>query len=293
MEVYGAAQARTASYDEFFQANYTTLLKWANQITTQDYHLSQDLVHDVYLRFNESNRKPDDVSSPHAYLYTALRNSYITHLRRRTRSRQVSLLDHESADNASLVVDPRIELRVHDELRAVCEYACKRKETSISASVLILRFFHGYFSAEVARVIKRSRNAVEARLMKARKEACEHLTNVADRTDAKIIRNPSSFFSKELISSRGDLLKELREQVFQSRSGQCLSEDCLRFFYKKEVGALGREELSHLVSCRNCLDSVNTALRLPLLKERHPLDTLGPQTTVEAMQLVKYRTAGA
>ena len=293
MGVDRTAQDGTASYDDFFRENYTILLKWANQITRQDHDLSHDLVHDLYVRFNLSKRRPEDVGSPHGYLYTAIRNSYISYVRNKTRTRQVSLPEDELVNEAGLVIDPQTEFSAHDELRTVCEHVCIRKDSSISASVLILRFFHGYYPAEVSKIIKRSRNAVEARLVKARREAYDHLTQRALDTRPLGFRGAQEPVRKEFNYSRGDLLRELREHVFQSRNGPCLSHDWLEYVYKKDVGIVGREELSHLVSCSFCLDDVNKTLDLPLLHDRHPLDTLGNQTAAEVIQLVKYKTAGA
>lgn len=283
MDVYGNTRNESVSYDNFFQENYQTLQRWALQITMYDRELSEDLLHDVYVRFTQRDEQPRDVESVHGYLYVAMKNAYVTYLRRKTRtgSHQLSLLDHEFADNATLIVDPRSAIKVHDELRAVCQYACVRKEKSISASILILRFFHGYFSAEVSRVVNRSRNAVEARLLKARREAAEHLHNpfriekaIASRKDA----------TDETVRVRTDLLLELREQVFLAVTGRCFTPESLNMVYRKARGGLGREELSHLVSCEDCLDTVNAMLHMPRLKDRHPLDTLGPQSIVENLQ---------
>ena len=281
MDVYGNTRSESVSYDHFFQENYQTLQRWALQITMYDRELSEDLLHDVYVRFTQREEQPRDVESVHGYLYVAMKNAYVTYLRRKTRtgSHQLSLLDHEFADNATLIIDPRTAIKVHDELRAVCQYACVRKAKSISASILILRFFHGYFSAEVSRVVNRSRNAVEARLLKARREAAEHLHNPF-RIEKALA--PRKDLPDEKV--RADLLLELRQQVFSAVTGRCFARESLNTVYRKARGGLGREELSHLVSCEDCLDAVNLMLRMPLLKDRHPLDTLGPQSIVENLQ---------
>lgn len=284
--------AENTSYDLFFQENYGTLQRWALQITMYDRELAEDLVHDVYIRFNQRDDLPGDVESVHGYLYVALKNAYVSYLRRKTRagSRQLSLLDHDFADNAWLTIDPRSTIKVHDDLHAICEFACARKASSISASILILRFFHGYFSAEVAKVVKRSRNAVEARLLKARREVAIHLSEPGKAERARNLRGISS---EQLIKNRNDLLWELRQRVFSTVDGRCLSPEMLRVFYRKASGGLARSELSHLVSCEKCLDMVNAMLHLPVLKDRHPLDTLGPQTVVEPLRCNRARAAYA
>lgn len=283
MDVYGNTRGESVSYDHFFQENYQTLQRWALQITMYDRELSEDLLHDVYVRFTQREEQPRDVDSVHGYLYVAMKNAYVTYLRRKTRtgSHQLSLLDHEFADNAALIIDPRTAIKVHDELRAICQYACVRKEKSISASILILRFFHGYFSAEVSRVVNRSRNAVEARLLKARREVAEHLHNPI-RIEKATASHKDAL--GEPVRVRADLLFELREQVFSAVAGRCFTRESLNTVYRKARGGLGREELSHLVSCEDCLDEVNAMLHMPKLKDRHPLDTLGPQSIVENLQ---------
>lgn len=291
MNVYANTRTESASYDTFFQENYQTLQRWALQITSYDRELAEDLLHDVYLRFNQRQERPDDVESVHGYLYVAIKNAYVTYLRKKTRtaSHQLSLLDHEFADNATLVVDPRFAIKVHDELRAICQYACARKATSISASILILRFFHGYFSAEVSRVVNRSRNAVEARLLKARREAAAHISNPVQIDTSGSLRRTGG---GEWIKPRADLLLELREHVFSAVTGRCFSDETLRKFYRRAEAGVGREELSHLVSCGECLNTVNALLHMPKLNERHPLDTLGPQAVIENLQISLSRAAG-
>ena len=280
------------SYDRFFRDNYETLQRWALQITRYDRELAEDLVHDVYIRFNQRDEMPGDVESVHGYLYVALRNAYVSYLRLKTRSgsRQLSLLDHEFADNAWLITDPRSTIKVHDDLHAICEFACARKASSISASILILRFFHGYFSAEVAKVVKRSRNAVDARLLKARREVTIHLSEPSKMESAK---NTRAIPPEQLVKSRNDLLGELRRRVFSAVDGRCLSREMMYVFYKKANSGLPRTELSHLVSCEKCLDMVNALLLMPGLSDRHPLDTLGPQTVVEPLQCNQARAAFA
>lgn len=291
MELPENSRDKAVSYDSFFEENYQALQRWALQITTYDRELAEDLVHDIYLRFSRRDQITGEVDSVHGYLYAALKNAYVSHLRNKTRtgSRQFSLFDHEFADNVWLTVDPRSSIKVHDELRAICEFACNRKAASSSASILILRFFHGYFTAEVARITGRSRNAVEARLLKARREMALHLSG---ETKWEKSKNPGGRGPAPLIA-RHDLLLEMRERIFEAVEGICLSVADLSNIYKKSKSGLNREELSHIVSCRKCLERVNGLLRMPRLSERHPLDTLGAQSTIETLQCSMSRAAWA
>ena len=280
----GAEACREAtSYDLFFQENYEALQRWAMQITAYDRELSEDLVHDVYLSFSNRFDTYENIDSVHGYLYAALRNAYLSHLRRKTRSNQIPLSDFEQLGDLLPTIDPRDAFRVHDQLRAICHYVRRRKSNSISASILILRFVHGYFSAEVARIVNRSRNAVEARLHKARREVTVYLSDDSIEIRAERPRRLKDCVTNDL-SEDGDLLRELRAIIFSASTGRCVQTDWLRTFYRKNSGGLGREELSHIVSCAECLDNVNKLLQMPTLKDRHPLDTLGPQTTTETLE---------
>jgi len=62
-------------------------------------------------------------------------------------------------------------------LRDGSHYACTRKETSKAGSVLILRFFHGYYPSEITKVIRGTRHAVDLRLRNACAEAKATLAN--------------------------------------------------------------------------------------------------------------------
>jgi DNA-directed RNA polymerase specialized sigma24 family protein len=93
--------------------------------------------------------------------------------------RLVSALDYNAAILGLRHADPRDQLAVREELRRVCQYGCARKETSKAGSVLLLRFFLGYFPGEIARVTKSTRPAVEERLRLARAEAKAYLRDPA------------------------------------------------------------------------------------------------------------------
>lgn len=283
MDVFENAPDRGMSYDEFFQENYETLQRWALRITSYDRELSEDILHDVYIRFNQKRELPDDLKSVNGYLYMALKNSFISFLRKRTRigTDQLSLFDFELADNAGLIVDPRPELKVRDELRAICDYACDRKSKSIAASILILRFFHGYFSVEIARIVNRSQNAVEARLMRARREIAGYLNGrlLADGPRDQRNTPPTTW-----LADGADLVFELRARVFAARDGWCIPLDTMNRFYITKRETPGREDISHLVSCRQCLETANDLLLMPRLTNRHPLDSKSVDESPRAVQ---------
>lgn len=280
MQTNVSGKGQFSSYDDVFLERYDSVLRWASQITKYDRELAEDLVHEVYVQFTVTRQNPAAVNSIDNYLYVALRNAYISYLRRTVRqgANHLSFIDYDSVDNALLAVDPRLQSEIHDKLRAVCRYACLRKETSISGSILILRFFHGYFPSEVAQILNNSNtNVVEVRLLAARREATAFLIN------------PQSFLCKaqhqtifrtkvNYVQRYQDLLNDLRQEIFSWRHADCFHPKHLEQMYGSNESRIGRNVLKHIVSCPKCLDEVNKILGLALLHERHPLDTLGRET---------------
>lgn len=254
---------------QFFRDNYETLKRWALRITRFNHDLAEDLVHDVYLKFSEKVAGADKVESQKAYLYVALKNAYITHLRRSAKN-VISLSDDNFVETGSMGFDPTRGILVEDELRAICDYACSRKSTSISASIVILRFFHGYFPGEVARILNRSMNSIESRLRVARQEARRYISNAKFDLD-----NPGHSAHETFEPfPEGELLSELRSKIFAAGEHRCLPRRDLTNFYKKLDRPMDRDELSHIVSCGRCLDAINCLLGIPPLNERHPLDKI-------------------
>jgi len=144
-------------------------------------------------------------------------------------------------------------------------------------SVLILRFFHGYHTSEIAQIMRVTASSVSQLLKLARAEVHLYLN------DPKHLN-----FSHEILCIRNslelnygclsdDLVDELRCAVFRSScSRNCL----LQFKLHKLYGGKSSEEidcktLAHIVSCAPCLDAINTFIGLELLSMRYPTDTLG------------------
>jgi len=132
--------------------------------------------------------------------------------------------------------------------------------------VLILRFFHGYYPGEIARVLQTTEAGVAERLRMARAEARACL---ADRGHVR-------WFDEQRTAPRLDVCPPgdiepviaLRRAIFASRSGACLP----RAWSSDKWDVV---TLAHVVSCRACLDAVNQRLGLPLLADRDPDERLG------------------
>lgn len=270
------------SHEEVFLERYDRLLKSALQITSSDRELAEDIVHDAFMQFTLSAPNLVAINNADHYLFGVLRHLHLSHLRRATRQRleQLSTIEWGSTKVWFLGIDPEYRLQVQDELQAVCRYACLRKESSISASVLILRFFHGYYPGEIAKLLHSSRNIVDVHLKFARREAQAFLANP---NSCAVVE--SNFASHPVPSDTAnplpDIFTELRREIFAARRGECFQPEQLLSIYQTGEAALTRATVSHLVSCLRCIDEVNKLLELLPLCERYPIDALGRECDLD------------
>src|SRR5438876_4434567 len=157
---------------ELFVEHYDLLRQWALRFTKHDLDLAEDLLHDAFIHFTLTRPDLASIENIEAFLYVVMRNLHLSQLRRASRTplRAMSLVEYDTVDVGVWASDPRDRMRLQDDLGAICQYACIRKESSKAGSVLILRFFHGYYPAEIARVLQSTRGAVKDRLQVARAE---------------------------------------------------------------------------------------------------------------------------
>ncbi len=263
---------------DLFTENYDQLKGWALHFTERDQELAEDLLHDTFIQFTLSKPDLDLIQNVEGYLYIVMRNLHLSQIRRggRAAMRSLTAVEYDTADVSFWASDPRDRIRMRDELAAVCRYACIRKETAKAASVLILRFFHGYYPDEIARVVRSNRSAVEKRLKSARIEARAYLENAESLSF--IYEKTSKVHIQPTLGSGGDDLRfELRKQIFGSRQGDCRVETDLTDLYDadRSEDGLDRPTVAHIVSCQTCLEAVNALLGLESLATRYPQDTIG------------------
>ncbi|HLA10882.1 MAG TPA: RNA polymerase sigma factor, partial [Pyrinomonadaceae bacterium] len=270
--------------EDLFVERYNHLLDWSMQMTEHDRELAEDLLHDLFIQFMLNAPDLHQIKNLDGYLYTMLRNLYLTQRRRDTRNtlQQLSIVEYDSAEVGLRTVDLRDQIRAQDDLRRICQYACARKETAKIGSVLILRFFHGYYLEEIVRVLRTSRTLVDTWLKLARREIRTQLLEETEKTNrlAFIHRNRVTEVLPTGYARNVDLfVEELREAIFQHRHGACLTNESLKQLYSAEnVTAVECSQLAHIVSCRQCLDLANRLLGLPLLAARSATETLGRDT---------------
>jgi RNA polymerase sigma factor (sigma-70 family) len=271
-----------AAHEEVFLARYRELCSWALQLTEHDRERAEDLVHDAYIQFTFAQPDLSAISNLNGYLYSLLRNLHLSQLRR-SRQRQhrtISIVDYDSAEIGLRAADPRERIRLQDQLREVCRYACMRKETSKAGTVLILRFLHGYYPREIAQVMRGTREAVEERLRVARSEARQYIENPKS---LRFLGHPkpenASIPHDGFAGAVDQFLNELRQMIFDSRRGECFTAEQINRLYQDEAkSGINHLTLAHLVSCPHCLEHVNRLLKLPSLAERFPTDVLGNDT---------------
>ena len=259
-------QITRAIHEDVFIDRYERLFAWAMQLTGGKQAQAEDLVHDAFLHL--SLQKPDlsGIENLDAYLYRVLRNLQISQARRAAVAQKstVRLSDYDSAQLSLHATRQDDRARVEAELRAICDCVCERKRSSKTASALILRFFLGYYPAEIMRVARLPGQAVDKLLWMARREARDYI----EQRDAAAIQEKAP---------AADIIRELRQRIFASCDSPCPGRREWRELYRDSGDApVDTPVLSHLVSCPDCLATVNRLLSLKPLDDRDPPEMLGP-----------------
>ncbi|MGH9905956.1 MAG: RNA polymerase sigma factor, partial [Pyrinomonadaceae bacterium] len=266
----------STSHEEVFAQRYRWLMGWALRLTNHDREQAEDLVHDTFVHFMITQTDLRTIESIEGYLYGMLRNLHVSQVRRALRLRETAfpIADILSiSETASVQNELRMagqKLQVQDELCRICQYASIRKHSSKVGSVVILRFFHGYYPNEIAAVTRSTRAGVDKMLQRARTEARLYLKDPESLSFLNQEQTPPELqirFGQE----PEDLLHELKDALYRSREGECLSVSELRDVYQtQEADHASPAILAHIVCCAACLDEVNRLLGLPLLAQREP-----------------------
>jgi len=267
----------SSNHEEIFAQHYRWLMGWALRFTNHDREQAEDLVHDTFVQFM-INRPDLGIVNQNieGYLYSMLRNMHVSQVRRAARLRETAfpIADILSiSETASVRTELRMasqRIQIQDELCRICQYASIRKNSSKVGGVVILRFFHGYYPNEIAAVTRSSRAGVDKMLQRARTEARLYLK---DPGALSFLNGepPSADLQTRFGQEPEDLLRELRNALYDSKQGDCLSPDQLREAYQtKTIDRVNHQLLAHVTCCAVCLDEVNRLLNLPMLAEREP-----------------------
>ena len=270
-----AAAQSEPTREQLFTERYEILLAWALQITNQQRDAAEDLVQDAFVQFMLARTQLEEIENINGYLRRLLRNMYlsrVTRVSQRLHDSALSIADYDTFRLGWTAIEPPRRMQAVEELQQICAYACFRKESSRAGSVLILRFFLDYFPTEIASVLGSSRHCIDQWQRLARREVKVFMD---DPSRLRFVDNKTMAGGAWTAcpSSDSDLMLALRAMIFSSHHGACLSKEELEVAYASgKTDALSTAELAHIVSCRSCLDAVNTMLALPLLAERYPAE---------------------
>jgi DNA-directed RNA polymerase specialized sigma24 family protein len=273
---------KSLDHETIFLSHYSWLLGWAQQLTRGSKEEAEDLVQELYVRLVQSQGVLDisDEDRLRGYLHRTLRNLSISRAQRERRNAlsNLSIVEFDSAEFALASIDRSQLLLVRSDLAHICEYACIRRKSSRAASVLILRFFLGYYPSEIMRVLITSRDAVDKLTRIAQLEAKAFLNRPGTLKfmDQELLRRPS--FSQYLPDEPALMFLELRKRLFSQPEGECMSIEYMAARYDgTSEQPFTTLEVAHLASCRKCLEAANSMLILPNLHQRFPTDTINPR----------------
>jgi DNA-directed RNA polymerase specialized sigma24 family protein len=182
LDDFELAPEASTTHINIFAERYNKLLAIARSLTKNDQGQAIDIVHDTLIEFIRYSPDLRKISNLDGYLRAMLCNLFKTQKRRVTvRSEcELPIENYDSIESAlpgmaDRCCNPILLLQIQDVLRAVCEYACFRKERLKLGSVLILRFFHGYHTSEIALIMGVTASAVSHQLKLAQAEVCLYL----------------------------------------------------------------------------------------------------------------------
>jgi RNA polymerase sigma factor (sigma-70 family) len=170
-----------ASHEDAFLDRYAQLMRAALHLTAQDRGRAEDLLHTVFVQFTLARPDLSSIRNLDDYLFISLRNTQISQARRQATvdANELFVADYDSAEIRLREASPAARLLVEDQLWTVCKWASERKQTAKDASILILRFFHGYYPREIARLANTSAGAVDKGMQTAREAVRVHMSQPA------------------------------------------------------------------------------------------------------------------
>jgi DNA-directed RNA polymerase specialized sigma24 family protein len=258
--------------ESLLESYYSQLLKWGAALSRGDTVVAQEIVHDLCLYFALAKPDLSKVENLDGYLYTSLRNIYLSTLARLSReaTQFVSVAEFDTIHFALKGSSSDSLLQRQNDLRRICNYAIWRKDSSKSASYLILLFFHGYSRREVAEIARVPIAAIYNKLKIARVEVKAYLEGSGKLRIATREPRPQAELRVSPVSSV-ELFSEFRQMILRSVSSQCLPEEELLFQYQTpESNPISCALLSHLVSCTRCLSLIDRRFQWPTLEDREP-----------------------
>ncbi len=234
-------------HEEVFGAHYTRLVEYARSLCS-NVTAAEELVHEAYVLFVTARPNLELIDRPDAYLAVIVKNVYLSEIRRAARfaHEPIEILEYDTAELGLRHTHPLTNIETRETLVRLCRYALLRRTSSKAGSVLVLRYFLGYYPAEIALLARSATRAVDDLLVEARREARQHLEHPEKQ---------ATFVDAEQISAGGaDFLEGLRTSIFQHRHDRCLSRLALRKLYvSPALHPIDAMTLSEIVTCASCL----------------------------------------
>ena len=267
----------TGSPEGVFASKYEWLLRWAMHFSQNDRTVAEDLIQETFLKLLTSWKTVKDLDNVEPLLYTYLKYSYLTELRRNQSYslQSLSALDFDSLPAHLWTAGLSDQIELQDQLRRIVAFLLWRKSSAKFANVFLLRFFHGYFPEEIMHICMITRHAVDLSLSHARGEIKAYL---ADPNRIQVLHQtpPPEAVLPDAPVSPHQFVDEMRGLILSARTEACLPFVELQKLYRSELPKpIDIGLLAHIVSCESCLDRVSRFCNLPPGSKRSPWDSLG------------------
>jgi DNA-directed RNA polymerase specialized sigma24 family protein len=272
------------SPESVYAEKYQWLLRWALHFCDGDREMAEDLVQDTFMRMLSSWSSIRDVANPERFLYAYLRYGYLRLRRsdRRHNFQPLSSIDFELID---VGVDQSYAglVKWQEELHMAVDFLCWRKTVTKSASMLLLRFFHGFFPSEIMQIAKLPRKAVDGGIASAKLEVKAYIAEPGMLKLKPHGAEPASPRVSGPATSIEEFMPQMLHVVFASGGGKCPPSTVLDDRYNdRHSTPIDCWLLSHIVSCPHCLDRIVSQLNLPPRGSRPLDDILGYAPKAEA-----------
>jgi RNA polymerase sigma factor (sigma-70 family) len=250
--------------ETMFTAKYAWLLRWALHFAQNDPAAAEDLVQDTFVRIlllKDPLRDPENIEP---LLYTHLKYAYLTE-RRKCRNHAFQTLAAADFDTLSISLRTSSsfdQIEVQNDLRKILVFLLWRRRVAKFANIFLLRFFHEFSHEEVAALCLVSRHAVDLGLARAREELKSYLANPQQ---IRVLGRGNAPEYKPLHTAAASdrFAIEMMEEIFGSPCGTCPDIDRFQRLYRTfDLRPLDNDLISHVVSCKPCLEMMTKACGL-------------------------------
>jgi len=251
------------SIERMLSRYYPQLVEWSLILARGDHAAAEESVQDLCLYLTLSQPDLSGVHNLDNYLFTCLRNMYVSNLARVSRER-LRVIQVEDYDAVGIVAASGglDTVDVQNELLRICDYVLSRKYVSKSASHFILHFFLGYRRSDIALLARLPIAAIYNKLKEIRSDLREYLSA---GEKIRLVRRNAMPERKPLRTAIASdvFLKELRSSILDADSAICMTEAELANAYMQPgASPVNCQELAHLAGCERCLTILERILHL-------------------------------